>query len=47
MIPRIYAAANDMAKGGSFMLNIVGSLEDIERYHGQLRPGRRALFNVR
>ncbi len=46
MIPRIYADANDMAEGGSFMLNIAGSLEDIERYSGQLRPGMKALFNV-
>ncbi len=46
MIPRIYADANDMAEGGSFMLNVAGSLVDIERYSDQLRPGMRALFNV-
>ena len=46
MIPRIYADANDVAEGGSFMLNVAGSLEDIERYGGRLRPGMRALFNV-
>lgn len=46
MIPRIYADANDMTEGGSFMLHIAGSLADIERHKGQLRPGMRALFNV-
>lgn len=46
MIPRIYADANDMTKGGYFMLHIAGALMDIERYQGQLRPGMRALFNV-
>ena len=28
------------------MLHIAGSLKDIERYRGELRPGMRALFNV-
>jgi hypothetical protein len=46
MIPRIYADANDTTEGGCFMLHIVGSLKDIERYRGRLRPGMRALFNV-
>ena len=46
MNPRIYADANDMTESGCFMLHIAGSLEDIERYSGQLRPGMRALFNV-
>ncbi len=46
MMPRIYADANDMAEGGCFMLNVAGSLEDMERYAGQLRPGMRALLNV-
>ncbi len=46
MIPRIYADGNDMNEGGCFMLDIAGSLKDIARYAGQLRPGMRALFNV-
>ncbi len=46
MIPRIYADANDMAEDGFFMLNAAGSLEDIRRYGGRLRPGMKALFNV-
>jgi hypothetical protein len=46
MIPRIYADANDMSEGGCFILHIVGSLKDTERYQDQLRPGMRALFNV-
>ena len=45
-MPRIYADANDMAEGGYFMLHVTGSLKDIERYRGQLRPGMRVLFNV-
>lgn len=46
MTPRIYADANDMAEGGCFMLHVAGSLPDIERYRGELRPGMKALFNV-
>ena len=46
MIPRIYADANDMTEDGRYMLHIVGSLKDIQRYPGKLVPDMRALFNV-
>ncbi len=46
MIPRIYADENDKTEGDCYMLHIAGSLRDMERYEGQLRPGMRVLFNV-
>ncbi len=46
MIPRIYADANDLTEDGRFMLDISGSLADIQRYGAALQPGTRVLFNV-
>jgi len=46
MIPRIYADENDKTADGCYMLHIAGSLKDIARYEGQLKPGMKVLFNV-
>jgi len=46
MIPRIYADENDKTQDGCYMLDIAGSLRDIERYKSELQPGMRVLFNV-
>jgi len=46
MLPRIYADENDKTPEDCYMLDIAGSLRDIERYKDQLRPGMRVLFNV-
>ena len=45
-LPRIYADENDKTTGDCYMLHIAGSMRDIERYKGQIRPGLRVLFNV-
>jgi hypothetical protein len=45
-LPRIYADENDKTAGDCYMLHIAGSMEDIERYKDQIRPGMRVLFNV-
>ena len=45
-MPRIYADENDKLWGNRYMLNIAGSLRDIERYKAVLRPGMRVIFNV-
>jgi hypothetical protein len=46
MIPRIYADENDKTTGDRYMLDIAGSLRDIERHKGELSPGMRVVFNV-
>jgi hypothetical protein len=46
MIPRIYTDENDKTAEDCYMLQIAGSLRDIERYKGDLVPGMRGLFNV-
>jgi hypothetical protein len=45
-LPRIYADANDQDSDGRFMLDIPGSLRDIQRYGDRLTPGMRVIFNV-
>ena len=45
-LPQIYADENDKTDGDLYMLNIAGSVRDIERYKGKIRSGMRVLFNV-
>lgn len=46
VIPRIYADGNEMTEDDRFILDIPGSLADIQRYGATLHPGVRVVLNV-